>query len=259
MKKLFSNELVEYLQSVEVTYSPTAQLYFKKFPYKVTLKTLDDAKLMAGHGQYKYLKFSVQLTDIDFAERRLNDFIERARNAIETRKSLKEVVGWLDSNFDPKSFRRYLGHDQTAFYVHDPETVLALCKRFPLVIDRVEGPITETHIEALDNDNNIIIRETLFYNKFRFRCRYTVSSEFLDTQCQPIVDWLKTLDSNDYHAGVFLDLKDRWDTSKVYLSLGYYKNLSIYLNDPEHLVYAKLLSGSSLNEAAEVKLISELK
>lgn len=257
MTKLFSNELISHLSSTRIVYSPVEKLYFKQYLYKVTLKSNAGKYRISGYGHYKYLRCSIPLADVNAAESKLQEFVLTAEHFIEEIKAYRDVVAWVDDNFSKTSIRTHKGTENIIFYMRDPEDVLTLCKRFPKLIGQINGPMNESHVDTLKNGNNIIIRSDLFYKKYRYRCRYKVSADFLDHHHPRLVQWLKTLDEDVYQAARFLSIAQNKNLPKR-LYFNNYKYVSIYLTELEHLVYARLLSGNSLIDADEVKLVSDI-
>lgn len=276
MVKLTSDELRERVIAAGMKYLPADQIFYKHYPYKVELSP----KFKGLGGVSGKRGCQIDISDPVKARQKLAEFNEKMDRTlcnVEYRLEIKQFVERL-----PRAeFKTRMGGENNLFYFRDPELVMILVERYRDVINSVTGPINSEHQDVLD-ERNIVMREKLYYDRYRYVLEYKFCEEFVNTARQ-IIDYLKDLDAKSWRAHRletcvrFFEIHSakttvaRQHPSRIGTPMinsilhGQFtsrswapEKIQLYLADGNDYVYIKLLSAEHVVANHEVMLFDEL-
>lgn len=188
-----SAELRDRVKAAGIKYLPAEQVFYNAYPYKVELSPR--FKGMGGVSGSRGCKIIID--DPDRARHKLaefNEMMEKVISNVEYRNSIREFVNCL-----PKvDYKCRMGGENNLFYFREPETVMILIDRYHDVINSVTGPVSEDHQDTMD-DRNIVMREKLYYGRYRYVLEFPFTDEFVPT-ARLIMDYLQNLDQGQWRA-----------------------------------------------------------
>lgn len=196
----------------------TKKLFFSQYPYKVTLNFIGIPT------NKRHARFSETMNDIWV-------WIKKTYNKTryETWKKDWDIRVSESYNIVHIYFRNYIHIEQ-------------FMARFNEYIEIYERPENNEQLELLKNEDKIIIRDSLYYNMFRWRVQCKIKN-FHD--CDEISEWLNEYGEN---AG--------WDSYKDWVFTS--SSGSIYLKDEKQILLLRLGIGNKMKFVEKVILKSEL-
>jgi hypothetical protein len=210
----------------------TSKLYWKKWTHKVTFKL--------GQDKAPYLASMSANTKIKRLEKRIlkavSNRVDKAYKRLATSDRVyahPEVGNYWRYSYE---YRHYI-----TIYFNDGELLNDLKDQFKDQITAIERPENEAHKEALLSGDKIVIREKLFYNRYRFVMR------------------LGRADRNEITK--WLDENLRKNKGRVWshdMMLSGYWNQSIFFAHAEDAMLFKLSYSNTLVSSDRIKLLSEL-
>jgi hypothetical protein len=262
MAKLYSSNIAEEIAAAGIAYLPADQIYYSKFMYKVEL-----SPVFKGLGLTRQSTCRIDITDPAKARQRLEEFVDTTTNKILNAEKRLDILSWVDRLPDVE-YKRRVGGENSIFYFRSADSVLALCKEFPSLINSVTGPISKSHQEAFNNDCNTVMRETLYYKRFRYRITLTCSHEFYEQCGNNLIKWLNSVDNTRWKSQRLRLMQDhlasRAANPRLAVHLSRARNskvsnpITLFLEHPEDFVYVKLITGGYAIQTQEVVLFSEL-
>jgi len=272
MAKLSSSELRNNITSAGIRYLPAEQVFYRSFPYKVELLPKHRGKGLGGVSG----KRSCQIDIANPEKARLelatfNDRIEKILCNVEYRQEIREFVARL-----PKvEYKTRMGGDNNLFYFRDPELVMVVVDRYKEVINSVTGPINENHEDRI-GERNILMRERLYHNKFRYYLEFERSNEFVEQTAPRLLEVLDSMPHTTWREHKLTSMMKYYDNhgtvSANAMSPRYMigaqtfpqsmafppRAVILYLTDPQDYVYIKLLAAEHIKSSHELVLFDEL-
>lgn len=197
----------------------SSRLYFKKYPYKINFirsgnaSSSDWTKDWTPHNCQKWLNEQ----SIDF----------RVYTKISLQRKKKRVTVRM------------------SLFVPTRNDYDKCIKKYSSFIESITEPFDESHVEILKANTQIVIREKLIYEKYK----YVVN--FRRTYNQPIDDIDDWVGENFYKTEEdYLQLDVKW--------VGYGYNPRLYLKNKEDLVLVQLTWGERIKQITIVQTLSEL-
>jgi hypothetical protein len=260
MTKLSSTDLVDALSKKGIEYLPSKQIYYERFPYRVTMNPA-----IPGLGTSRTMAARIDVTSPERAKQKLEEFVDRIHNGITNAEKRLEMIDWIDRLPDVE-YKKRMGGENQLFYFCNPDLVLAMVTQFSSLVESVTGPLNDAHQEHLSSDDDkVVFRSTLYYKKYRYRITFQESSKFYEDCCDELITHLEMLD------------RKTWKESKLYACRKYYqfnknstrstypfrpspmKNpITIYLTDHDQYIYIKLLASEHIIESHKVISTDEL-
>ena len=120
---------------------------------------------------------------------------DRREDMNKLRNVHKKITQFLDSNKIDYRLRR---ESKFHVYLNDTDIAIKLIKRFRLFLIDVHGPANEVQRDTMKNNCKILVRDNLFYKKYRYKIIWPGSTEIVDGGAEHIYDILKTLDEDSY-------------------------------------------------------------
>lgn len=252
-----------------IIYLPADQVFYKSFPYKIELSP--KFKGLGGVSGKKGCQ--IDIGNPIKARRELaafNEHMEKILSNVEYRQEIREFVERL-----PKvQYKTRMGGENNLFYFRDPDIVMLVVNRYRDVINSVTGPINDEHEDVMD-EINVIMRDNLYFNKFRYYIEFPSSEGFVDGTAQRIVEYLGTIEKSSWRDYKLRSLIEFYDINGYVtastpnrhpaLSRGYVYNhsfpvshVALYLTDPNDYIYLKLMAGEFVSKNHEVMLFNEL-
>lgn len=211
---------------------------------------------------YKKYPFCVRFKAIDFFQS--DGFAEHARNA-------REIKSFL-TRHDVNHRSRLDYH--LAIYLLDLDSVFLLYNKLKDDIVSIEGPLNETHYNVLNDDLNVVVRDKLFYNKYR----YKISSKFVHTesdQLNGLIDTCNSFEKDSYKFNKVIDsyIKNKMldeATNKNYVSsrslyrsryryMNYIETATIYLTDYDDVCTLHFMFKNIISSTVKIVLTDEVK
>lgn len=282
MVKLTSADLHEKVKSAGIKYLPADQKFYKVYPYKVELSP----RFKGLGGVTGKRGCSIDISDPVKARQKLATFtneVEMAISNVEYRQNIKNFIDELPE----AEYHSRLGGENSLFYFRDPELVLIMIERYKDVINSVTGPVSANHSEVIE-DRNVLMRESLYYGKFRFSLEFPFEESFVTT-AKMLRDYLETLNKSQWRASR-LDIcishfeyhaangtqsprnrRSGWTSGSAARKLNptmihtaihrpfpRVERIFVYLADVNDYIYIKLLAGEFLLDSHEVMTFDEL-
>lgn len=193
--------------------APTQKLYFKKFTYCLKFKFIEQKG------------FSV----------RGNHIVKQIKNLLAARKIKKRTRldwGFLEKNIDITF----------SVYFSDDETYTILKDNFKEYCTWASIPITSEHKELLLNNVEIVFRDKLLYNRFRYKIIFSLG--WKREKLAEIDDWIKNQFENRINSR-----KGDYFTTGSWL-------LSLYLKDETDLTMVRLSLNEHIRSVLKVEIIT---
>lgn len=275
MAKLSSSELREQISAAGIEYLPAEKVFYTNFPYKVELRPKHRGKGLGGIGGKRSCQIDISNPDkarLELAA--FNDRIDKILSNVEYRNEMREFVARL-----PRvEYKTRMGGENNLFYFRDPELVMVVVNRYKDVINSVTGPINETHEDKI-GERNVLMRERLYHNKFRYYLEFERCNEFVINTAPRLLDVLNDMDPST------------WREHKLHSLMKFYEHhgtvnssfmppppgtsifqprsspgriafppraIILYLTDPQDYVYLKLLAAEHVKSNHELVLFDEL-
>lgn len=252
-----SSNLCETIRSAGIKYIPADRIFYKVFPYKVELSPrFKGLGVISGKTGCQ-----IDVRNTTKARKKLaafNEKIERLIANVEYRDEIKKFVEQLPT----ESYKHRLGGENSLFYFTDHEIVKLVCNKYADVINSVTGPINDAHKHVF-SESNIVMREHLYYKKFRYVLEFKTSEEFGTKLAPKLMATLDGMSSDTWRAYKLKSVISFYgDPIITHLTPVFKAGLAatsqIYLSDPQDYVYLKLMAGHYISDSHEVKLFSEL-
>jgi len=272
MTKLSSSDLRAKIESAGISYLPADQVFYSDFPYKVEMRSKHVGTGLGGSSGKR--SCYIDIADPEKARRDLAAFnvrIETILKNVEYRNEIREFVNQLPN----VEYKTRIGGDNNLFYFRDSNLVLALVEQYHDVITSVTGPINTKHENRI-NEKNVLTRNELYYNKFRYCIEFECSNDFVEHSVPRLLQVLNDMDPNSYRekrisntVRYYEAAKTFTHTRKTILSglVPFAKKTAIsrpqgspllYLADPHDYVYIKLLTAEHVASNHELVLFDEL-
>ena len=265
MTNLSSSNLVDQIKEAGIKYLPADQIYYKRYPYKVEL-----SPVFKGLGPARQAACRIDISNPDKARIKLEEFVQTATNKILNAEKRLDIVSWVD-RLPNVEYKRRMGGENSLFYFRNPELVMALCKEFTSLINAVTGPLSERHQDALDDTRNVIMRERLYYDRYRFHITFTDGEDFFRDCGHKLIEWLESIDKCRWKAHRLHLMRDHYQhiADNPGLRQAYFKStrsrpfppprpITLFLTNPEDLVYVKLFTSEYVIQHHEIALFDEL-
>jgi hypothetical protein len=194
----------------------SSKLYYREFPYKISFLRSGPIDINVWGTGWTPLKCSKWMDQ--------KKWPYRHKIKISVQKKIKQV-----------SVKGY-------FYLKTREAYDSCIKKYKRYITSITAPHSDSHIELLNNNSNMIIRETLLYKKFRYVINFRRTWH---TPIDDIDDWVR----NNYKTAIY-------DGDVKWVALGY--NPRLYVTNDEDLVLVKLTWGERIREITHIQLLNEL-
>ena len=241
-------------------FTVTDKLYYKKFAYNVTMK---NHNMWHGHHlNYSNDPFTDTTRWFDnpgvIAEHRKKFSYHYAKQ-----KRIMQLMDRLDIEY------RYRREKNFNLYVNDLRIVKRMLTSMPEEILDITGPKNQEHLDILVGGRKVVVRDKLYYKRFRYKISYYANHEFKEKTFPAIENVLPSLDmdriklsSNYYRLRRQQEINKqvqgkhpRWQLMRTVDPWHY---ISFYFEDEEDLVMFKMLAGGGSKTELEIMLHSEL-
>lgn len=269
MTQLSSSNLYQHIRSAGITYIPADRIFYKTFPYKIELSP--KFKGMGASTGKRGCQIDVSNPSkarVELAT--FNEKMDKILQNVEHRNEIKEFVSTLPVD----TYKQRVGGENSLFYFSDFDAVSLICSKYTSVINSVTGPLNDAHAEIFAK-SNIVMREQLYYKKFRYVLEFKTSKDFATNLAPTLLSTLDKMPTSTWRA-YKLNTVFAYYADDVTLSQNPYHHFmrsggfnppsslsppatsQIYLLDPQDYVYLKLMAGHYIKSSHEVKLFSEL-
>jgi hypothetical protein len=255
MTKLSSSELKDYICEAGIRYLPAEQIFYKSFPYKVELRPKHTGKGIGGVSGKRGCMIDVAKPEKARAElEAFNVRMELIISNVEYRQEIRDFVARL-----PKvEYKTRMGGDNNLFYFRDPDLVKVLVDRYKDAINTVTGPINAAHEDTIDK-HNVLLRDKLYYNTFRYYIEFYGNKEFVNTLADGLVDVLDDMPADTWRQHHLKPIMSYHNTAHIRPHRSLPPRLVIlYLSDPQDYVYLKLMLAEYVKSNHELVLFDDL-
>jgi len=145
-------------------------------------------------------------------------------------------VRLMAPRFDPVNSRNI-----EFLYFETVEHIISFVKEFEKKIKTVWLPLNQAHIDESTNDEKVIIRQKLFFNKYRYRVIFNYMSYRREIRSD-IIDWYN----------------DLWATDEEVLFRSINMNPSMYFKSEDDLIMVKLAWSDNIEKIERIILKREL-
>lgn len=251
-----SNLTINDLRSIvegQTEYVVSDRLYYKKFAYNVTMK---NSSLWSKEYWGRSNFYSI-FNDTEA----INAHKEKFAFHYSKQKRIMQLMDRLDIEY---RVRRELNFN---IYLNDNKIIKRMLDTIPEEIISVSGPKNDQHLNILNGGRKIIVRESLFYKKYRYKISYYATSDFKENIFPAIENLLPSLDydqvklsSNYYRLRRQIDLKSRIIGNRYQLrrTVDPWHLVTIYFKDEDDIVMFKMCVGGDPKQELEIMLHDEL-
>jgi hypothetical protein len=150
-------------------------------------------------------------------------------------------------------------------FINDQDAIKYLLDNHGDILNYVSGPVSEEHVEQVQQNNKIEVRRELFFKRYRYRMTYLSTDQFIQTGVQQIADILS--DSKAYrwnsNFSQALAISRRADSIPVntygrLTRFSRWNRCSIYLENDDDYFQIKLMCNIAPFSEAHAVLIDEL-
>ena len=160
------------------TYHVAPRAYYKDFLYKVRLFGLHHT---SNYGFLHFRKTPVVdeplLTDEDI----LKIEMYLRQNKLQKGKDFKMRREWT-----------------TTFYFKDPFWTLCFVESFKNLVIDVYGPMNNTHSDLMVEDYEVVVKNTLWFKKYRWKVEFFGDHDFVEKDSSKIKNYLDNIDKTEY-------------------------------------------------------------
>ena len=231
-----------------IPYTNSTKLYYKRYAYNLTLKHV------SLWSQYDRRQPGSDISDI----RELHwQFIKIYDNLCKILDK-KEVV---------YRTRRELNFN---LYFDDPTAFKVVLKMVPDYIIALSGPVNQSHLATMRDSRKVVVRENLWYKKYKFKISYKATNSFKEDTVPAIMDFKKSLTHDEIKLSnnIYRIIQEkntpqrqRQSYSGMYFGsrgLNSWNTCSIYFDNEDNFVMYKMMVPGNPYEELEILLVHEL-
>lgn len=258
-----SSDLVKVITSAGIKYFPADQIFYKQFPYKIELLPKH-----VGVPVQQKVGCQIDVRNAKKAREELIKFNNRAMRHIENTEHRDAILHYIKRLPDAQ-YKKRLGGTNSLYYFKDPALVMLVLDKFGSIIKSVTGPLNSTHESAVAKKDNIVIRDTLYYDKFRYQIQFDCSEKFATDVFGELKGALDALRGETWRGRKIGAMQDFCDNPQNMIpnpsNLAHYTNatsmpshVALYFTDLNDFIYCKLMGAEHVVSSYEVQLFSEL-
>jgi len=143
-------------------------------------------------------------------------------------------------------------------------------RAFKRDIIRISGPVHGEHLSAMQKSRKIVVRDSLWYKKYRFKVIYRATSDFKQDTVPNIVAYKKNLTKDEIKLSNniyrILQAPKQQIQTKYQGYVARYRNIgvhpwhtcTVYLDTEDNYVMYKMMVGGEIESEQEILLLSEL-
>lgn len=236
--------------SNDIDYINSTKLYYKTFAFNLTLKHIN----IWHHANRQHAS--------------AQDFEDVRQLHCQFNTLYRKFTKLLDSNNIEYRTRREINFN---LYFNDPNVFDLAIKSFSENIIELNGPAHNEHLSAMRNNRKVVVRENLWYKKYRFKVSYRGTSDFQDFVVPSLLEYKKSLTEDEIKlsSNIYRIIDNRYKPAYTTAAFGnfkrfYYKGVqpwhtcSVYLDNEENYVMYKMMVPGESESEHEILLLSEL-
>ena len=242
----------------QTKYIVSDKLYYNKFAYNISMKN-HSLWHTGEHIRYQpdpFTQTTRWFDDPKLVHERKSKFAYHYAK----QKRIMKLMDRLDIEY---RFRR---EKHFNLYINDPGIVKRMIDSVPEEIISIAGPKSEEHLNILRGGRKVVVRDRLYYKKYRFKMSYYANHEFTQTLFPAIENALPSigfdrikLSSNYYRLRRQQEIKNRkFKQFTLARTVDPWHYITIYFEDEEDLILFKMMVGGTTKTEVEVMLHSEL-
>lgn len=137
-------------------------------------------------------------------------------------------------------------------FTNEEYHVRELVKHYGSRIKTVDKPISDEHVAVIENHKKVVVRKTLFENRFRFKIYLKYDWDQRTDRYQAVQDFLESFENYSVNSSLkhffYSDISPRRIGSTV----------AVYFSDPEDLMMFQLKFNNDILKIEEAVLLSDL-
>ncbi len=234
------------------------KLYYNKFTYNIAMKN-HSLWYTGEHIRYSsdpFTKTTRWFDDPKLVYERKSKFAFHYAK----QKRIMQLMDRLDIEY---RFRREKNFN---LYISDNNIVKRILDIMPEEVINIQGPKSQEHLDILRGGRKVVVRENLYYKRFRYKISYYANPDFRDNVFPAIENVLPSLDmnaiklsSNYYRLRRQQELKKtKFKQFQMQRQVDSWHYITFYFEDEEDLVLFKMMVGGASKTEMEVMLHSEL-
>lgn len=157
-------------------------------------------------------------------------------------------------------------------YFNDPSVFKMALKAFKQDVLEISGPANPDHLTAMRNNRKIVVRDSLWYKKYRFKVTYRATSDFKENIVPNIISYKRDLTKDEIKLSS--NIYKILETPKSHNNMGgtyssfrrfvYTRGVqpwhlcTVYLDNEDNYVMYKMMVGGDSESEQEILLLSEL-
>lgn len=258
IKSNLSIDDIKNLVEQTTKYKVSDKLYYNKFAYNVTMKNFS-LWHTGEHIRYQpdpFTQVHRWFDDPKLVQERKTKFAYHYTK----QKRFMQLMDRLDIEY---RFRR---EQHFNLYLNDSAIVQRMLKQIPEEIICVNGPKNQEHLNILRGGRKVLVRDNLYYKRYRYKISYYANHEFKETIFPAIEKLLPSMEmdhiklsSNYYRLRRQQELKrTQFKQFQMARTVDPWHYITVYFEDEEDLVLFKMMVGGTSKSEVEIILHSEL-
>lgn len=226
---------------LRIGFKPSSTMYYKTYPYKIVVPNVQPT--------YHTLRFSfIKNKDQQSPE------IHKIRNML---RSMELYVKSLGLTYKKEYMLR---REKTVnFFFKEQEHVEKFAKEFQEDIIEIWGPTNATQKQHMMDDEQVVFKNKLWHNKFRWKLTYMGTKHFRDMDSSTIYDYIRRTNPQDFHMSPnfrrAVGLKKSNKNNIIYN----WSVCSIYCINQEDTLFLKLATHETLHKVERCITFDEVK
>jgi hypothetical protein len=214
-------------EKIEINY--IQKKYYNKYFYKLVLK-VDESQLIKDRTNRYY---KIQYTN-RFSL--LNQLLKKIDQAV------------LDDDYRVRS-----EGITVSLFTNSEKNIEKIVNNLTPHVMSLFGPLNSAHVDVIENHKKVLVRNSLFEKKYKFKVYLRPSWEQRENRFTEFKEWLENSNS-DYSINGCLN--QCFNTNKSMRSIGY--TAAIYFNSTEDLMMFQLRFNDKILKIEEAVLLSDL-
>ena len=240
-------DLQNLCEQYSIPYVASNKLYYKRYAYNLTLK---------------HVNLWSHIHRVTMGNGEINDIRELHWQFTKLYKNMCAVLDKKDFEYRT---RRELNFN---LYFDDPDALKVVLRMVPEHVIELSGPLHEAHLDTMRNSRKLVVRENLWYKKYKFKISYKGTSSFKQDTVPAIIDFKKTVGDNEMKISnnIYRIVEEQTSPQLPTRSRFYFghrgvhawNTCSVYFDNEDTFVMYKMMVAGDPHEELEILLVHEL-
>lgn len=166
---------------------------------------------------------------------------------------INTLIREIKSHIVDDDYRVRAEGNTVSVFTNSETNVAKLVNGLPDQIIELHRPLNTAHVDLVENHKKVLVRNSLFEKKYKFKVYLRVSWEQREARFKEFKEWLESSGS-DYDINSIL--RKYFYTNQGMRGIGY--TAAVYFNDPQDLMMFQLRFNDKILNIEEAVLLSEL-